>query len=389
MSGWLSKRRLVRTVLLVVLAAAVLAAALHRSWVDAQVRAVAVLATTLEVPAVAWAVEAATGEPRVAELTVAGVPTTLVRPANGAPWPSIVFVNGATALGRRHPDVQRLARGLARAGYVVLVPDLPGLARAEITLATARAALEVSCAAAQRADVRGGGVGLLGVSVGTSLALLTAESPRLGPHVSVVAGIAPYADLKRTIRLATTGRYGRVRYPAEPFLSLAAGRSLVAALPPGPDRTALLAELRAVDDDDPDPLALLRRPRPRLGAAARAVVAVLANRDPRRFDALYAALPQSVRVSVAALSPLRRASALRAPVELASAPQDKYFPLEESKALSRAAPHVRVTVTTTLDHAVPRLSLGDLVGLVRFDAFVVRALYAARREPDAAAPRRC
>lgn len=366
-----------------------LGAVVYRSWLDAQRRAVAVLATTLETPVLAWTVAAVTGEPRAAEIRVAGMPTTLVRPSGDPPWPAIVFVNGATPLGHRHPDVQRLARGLARAGYMVFVPELPGLARAEITTATANATLRVACAAARRRDVRGGRVGFVGVSVGTSFALLAAESARLAPRVSVVAGIAPYADLRRVVRLATTGRYGRAGYRPDPFLALAIGRSLVAALPPGPDRSALLAELRAVDDDNPDPLALLRRPRPGLGPPARAVVALLASRDRRRFDALYARLPPEVQASVAALSPLRRADQIRAPVELASAPQDQYFPLEESRALSRAAPHVRVTVTTTLDHAVPEPSLEDFAGLVRFDAFVVRALHSALRSPDVEWRPRC
>lgn len=380
-----SRRRVVVAILVLALGAAAL---LYRSWLDAQGRALAVLATTLEAPVLAWLVAGVTGEPRVAEIRVAGIPSTLVRPSGDAPWPAIVFVNGATPLGHRHPDVQRLARGLARAGYIVFVPELPGLARAEITTATARATLLVGCAAARRKDVRGGRVGFVGVSVGTSFALLAAASPRLAARVSVVAGIAPYADLRRAVRLATTGRYGRAGYPAEPFLALAIGRSLVAALPPGPERGALLAQLRAVDDEDPDPLSLLRRPRPGLSPPARAVVALLVNRDPRRFDPLYARLPTGVRASVAALSPLRAAHRIRAPVELASAPQDQYFPLEESRRLSRAAPRARVTVTTTLDHAVPEASVEDLVGLLRFDTFVARALHAALRGPEVAESRR-
>jgi hypothetical protein len=35
---------------------------------------------------------------------------------------------------------------------------------------------------------------------------------------------------------------------------------------------------------------------------------------------------------------------------------------------------VHVTVTRTLDHAIPRPSLRDLLDLVRFDGFVVRSL---------------
>jgi hypothetical protein len=40
---------------------------------------------------------------------------------------------------------------------------------------------------------------------------------------------------------------------------------------------------------------------------------------------------------------------------------------------------VHVTVTATLDHAVPRPSIRDLRDLFRFDGFVVRFLHLARR----------
>ena len=109
----------------------------------------------------------------------------------------------------------------------------------------------------------------------------------------------------------------------------------------------------------------------------RALVRLLANRNPGRFDRLYAALPRRVRSGARRLSPLASARLLRVPVLLASAPHDKYFPPAEALALARVAPHVRVTVTPTLQHAIPRFSLHDVGGLFSFDAFLVRVLHAA------------
>jgi hypothetical protein len=48
-----------------------------------------------------------TAEPRLEEILVAGVPTALARPGRARPCAMLVFVNGVTAQGRRHPDVQR------------------------------------------------------------------------------------------------------------------------------------------------------------------------------------------------------------------------------------------------------------------------------------------
>lgn len=330
-----------------------------------------------------WSVEALTAEPRVAETRLAGQEATVVRPGEAGPWPALVFVNGATPLGRAHPDVQRLARGLARAGFLVAVPDLPGLRRGEITARTARATVAVVAAVVRRPDVRANRVGLLGVSAGTTLALLAAEHPALARRVSVVAGLAPFADMRKVVMLATTGHYParrrRIRYAPDPFLALAVGRSLAASLRPGRDRRRLVAALAPVDDEAPDPLAVVRRARWRdLGRAGRALARLLANRDPSRFAALYAALPPSLKADIRRLSPIHRAPQLEAPVELASAPRDSYFPLAESDSLVRAAPDARLTVTRTLEHAVPAASLRDVRHLLRLDAFAVRVLAKAR-----------
>jgi pimeloyl-ACP methyl ester carboxylesterase len=309
------------------------------------------------------------------------MPATVARPSGSGPWPAIVFVNGATRRGRQHPDVQRLARGLARAGYLTVVPDLPGLPLGEISTATVDATVDVAAATADDPRASDGRVSLLGVSVGGTLALLAAESPELAERVRVVAALAPYTSLRKVIRLATTGTYvGGTRYDADPYVRLAVGRSLAAGVR-GPDGAALLAALEAVDDEDPRPLARLRSsPPPLRTRIGRVVLALLLNREASRSDRLYARLPRAMRAYVSRLSPLDRARWLRARVELASAPDDKYFPIAESRALERAATgaHVSVTATSTLSHALPEPSFGSIADLFRFNGFVVRVLKEAR-----------
>ena len=374
-------RRLARAVaaFLVVFAGAIaIAAVVLGLWSRAQLKAIVVFAITERTPVVAPLVRLLTDTPRSEETLVGGEPTTLFRPGAGrGPWPAIVFVNGATRAGRFHPKVRRLAQGLARADFLVAVPDLPGLRRGQLTSQTTDALIRVAHQIAGRADVRGGRVSFYGVSVGATLSLLAVETPALAGHVRAVGGEAPWVDLEKVIRLATTGWYDRTQYPTDPYLRLAIARSLAAALPRGRDRTWLLARLDAIPDDDPHPLASLRTV-PQLHVGGRALVALLLNRDPRRFRILYARLPAKVRRGVALLSPLLRAGRIGVPVELASAPHDKYFPPTESRSLARGSKHVRVTITSTLVHAVPRPSFHSLGDLVRFDEFVVRFLRDAR-----------
>jgi hypothetical protein len=101
------------------------------------------------------------------------------------------------------------------------------------------------------------------------------------------------------------------------------------------------------------------------------------NRDSSRFADLFDALPEDVRRVVAILSPLRSAARLTAPVEIASAPRDKYFPLAESLALQRDARHVRITVTSALAHATPKLSRDNLIAFAQLEGFFARSLSAA------------
>jgi dipeptidyl aminopeptidase/acylaminoacyl peptidase len=272
--------------------------------------------------------------------------------------------------------VQRLARGLARAGFLVVVPELPGLRLGEITSETTDATVRVAQATADRTDARGGRVGLYGVSVGASLALLAAESVPLASRLTVVGGEAPWVDLRRIVRLATTGYYGSRPYETDPYALLAIGRSLAAGLPRGVGRSQLLRKLEAVPDDDPDPMEALSPAE--YSGGTRALVDLLLTRDQARFEELYARLPLQVRAAVRELSPLLEAQRLAAPVELATSPHDSYFPPAESRALARASSGVRVTVTSTFDHAVPRPSIRDVGDLFRFDGFVVRFLRKAR-----------
>jgi pimeloyl-ACP methyl ester carboxylesterase len=224
----------------------------------------------------------------------------------------------------------RLATALARSGQRVLVPDVYGIDRGEIGERGVAATVRV-------ADAASGRFAFFGVSVGTTLGLLAAEQPSVAERVSVIAGAAGYVDLPDLIRIATTQRF-----ESSPFLFECVERSVRAA------------------------------------AAGEAIEAVLANRDPARFDALYAAVPDEVRAAIERLSPRHGAERLRAPVLILADPNDKYFPREHVARL----PQAQVTSTTVLSHADIGLGLRDLLRLAPVLRFVVRAFKAGRMNLD-------
>src|SRR5262245_31769422 len=117
-------------------------------------RTLVLLALVLDVPVLARIVRAVTPAPRVESLDLGGTPLEIVAPAGQGPWPAFHFVNGAHPERRREPIVQRVTHGLARAGFVVAIPDLPGLGEGELTPRTFDAAREVTELLAARPDVR-------------------------------------------------------------------------------------------------------------------------------------------------------------------------------------------------------------------------------------------
>ena len=184
------------------------------------------------------------------------------------------------------------------------------------------------------------------------------------------------------MRLATTGTYrdgARVRRLPGAAVSPRRARTLArrdaAADPRRP--TALCDELRALDPARRTPLELPERRVPRGGCRGECAVLACcrtATRSVRR--SLRRAAGSRPRRSL--LSPLHAAPRLRAPVEIATAPRDRYFPLAEAQALAAASPQVRLTVTSLLAHATPRLSPRYLAELGRLNGFFVRALAAVR-----------
>jgi acetyl esterase/lipase len=276
------------------------------------------------------------GEP-CERVRLAGVDTLVARPRRGV-GPVVVYANAATPSGIDEPAVGRFLGGLAAAGFVAVAPELPCVRRGEVTPATVDALVSVVGASGRH-------VALIGASTGAGLAILAAADPRVADRVSAVTAIAPFASLRNILRLGTTGYYGEHSFDAAPLVGTAAARSLAASAP-----------------DDP------------------AVPVLLANRDALQFDALYGDLAPTTRALVEELSPLTRIGSVQAPIELASSPVDTFFPVDESRALTRAANDVRLTVTPALVHVCPRVR----PGLVRVAGVLERSLeraVAAERAP--------
>jgi pimeloyl-ACP methyl ester carboxylesterase len=354
-----------------------------RKLAAAQLRVLVALAAGYEVPLVGNVLRTA----RVSETEFGGAPATFFRPRRGTPATrTVMVVPGVTRRGRMHPAFVGIGHGLAAAGLATAVVEPSGLTVGELTPQTLAHTIAAAEELSSSAEAQDGRLALAGVSGGATLALLVASSEGLVDRISAVAALAPCCDIREALRLVTTDGYrhdrGLVSFRTGNFFRLVLARSAAAWLEDGGDRRDLREHLLGLPDYGEDPLRALRSwPRDVLGRDAGAVVALLANADPGRFEELYEGLSDGQQDAVEALSPLRTAPAVTAPVELVVARNDKYIPLDDARAFARACPRSRITVIESLEHAVPSVSPGAVRDLARLDGAAVRFLAASYSAP--------
>ncbi len=252
--------------------------------------------------------------------------TDRYRPGGLAAGMPLVLVHGLTPAGKDDPRLRRAARLLARAGFDVVVPTIPGLTRGRLRPDDARPVVAALTLRSEPAR-------LVSVSVGAAPAFLAAGDPAVDGRVRTLLALGPHASALELIRFHLTGEYAwdgvRGRVARDPKLT----RALIEA-------NAELAD-------------------PTLRAA-------LATAEPARVDAAMAALPAGTRQLMAQLSPERTVTAVRAPIVLVHGRADPAVPYSESLRLAAARPaHTRVVLVGAIGHVEGAAGLGGAADLVR------------------------
>ena len=201
----------------------------------------------------------------------------------------LVLVPGATPEGKDDPRARRAARLLARAGFDVTLPTIPGLTRGRLRPEDVTPVV-VALRAAERPAV------VVAVSVGSGPALLAAADPRVRDRVALVLSLGGYASAPELVRFYLTGAYGFGTETGHRHHDPVLVRAFVAA------------------NDD-----LLE--------------------DPARLPAL-----------LEALSPLRVAREITAPVVLVHDRGDPVVPYTESLRLAAARPGTTLVLVDGLGH---------------------------------------
>ena len=261
---------------------------------------------------------------------------------------AILLVLGVNNVGRNHPAVERVADGLARTGVAVLVPDSRVLLEGRLEVGEVDGVVRAFQLLAARPEVDRERVGIVGFSVGGSLALLAA-----GDDADCVAGplgeraSAPSPTPRTYLAAVSAHAYRGSDGSAIPWTPIAAGAArctcascstrsrttatgaswtprsataILAAERPSPD-PGLRARSRRTPPDD--------RPRP-------------ADRlEPRRGGDGDRGAAVAARSFIDAISPVRHLGGIEADVHLMHETEDHHVPFVESRVLASALEHGR------------------------------------------------
>jgi pimeloyl-ACP methyl ester carboxylesterase len=264
----------------------------------------------------------------------------LYRPGE-PPLAGIVLVPGVAARGKNDPRLVAFATTLARARFLVLVPDIPNLRALRARAEDAQNVVDAfSYLLSQSEFPTRGRIGIGAFSYAVGPAVLAALDPGIRERVDFVLGIGGYYDLHQVVTFFTTGYFqkeGQWHY-----------------LEPNRYGKWMFVFGNAEHLTDPVDQAAFRRmaerklENPRAGVddltrhltpEGKSLLDLLENRDPARSPELLARLSSRIRAELDALNlATKDLSVLEARLILLHGTDDSIIPYSESQALAAAMP---------------------------------------------------
>lgn len=254
---------------------------------------------------------------------------------------AMLLVFGVNNLGRNHPAIERVADALARTGVAVLVPDSRTLLEGRLEVGEIDGVVDAFRLLASRPEVDRERIGIVGFSVGGSLAILAAADPAIAATVRWVNAFGAFADASSYLAAVSAHAYrgpdgGEVPWTPTPLAREVYLRFMLDQVEDAADRAALQSALGgavlAAERPSPDP-----ELRQSLGTeVARTVHDLLTARDLDAARASIDRLPAESRAFIDAISPVRHLAGIEADVYLMHETEDHHVPFVESRSLASA-----------------------------------------------------
>lgn len=268
----------------------------------------------------------------------------------------LVLAHGVHWLGIDEPRLVGLARAFARAGLVVLTPELAPLADYRVDSEGNLDALRASVHWLSRdPSLAPGGVGLLGVSFAGGLALRVASEPDVVEELAFVASIGGHHDMPRVARFFVTDRIptptGEIDWQAHDYGLAVLVYNAPERFVSKDDAPILRRAVRAFlhenyREAEQESLAL--------SPEGRALFERVSHRDRLALAATVLRELPSMAKTMEAASPAGRLGSVRIPVFLLHGAHDNVVPPSESLFSAReaqASKSVHVLVSNKIGHA--------------------------------------
>jgi hypothetical protein len=272
-------------------------------------------------------------------------------PGWGSLHPAVMLVNGATDKGNDDPETRRLGEALARAGYMVMLPEFPFIKAGRLERDATSIVDAAFARAIARPETKGMAVGAFGFSVGGGMLLAAASRPGALSGATYIGALGAYFDLDTylaSVLSLTQRRNGALEpWDADAEVRLRLPVAAAEALADANDRERITTLLRASNGR------LSGEPPSGLGAEGAALWRSLTATDYEIALERLHLLPASLREVLDSLSPRTTWSALRPPVFWLHDIGDRFEPVSEAEtaAASTHAGPTRFQRTALLSHA--------------------------------------
>jgi len=254
----------------------------------------------------------------------------LYRPSGRGRHSGLILAHGAIKDGKDDQALRLAGRSLARAGYIVLVPQLDNLRKFRLH----QDDIEVLVVGFQylvRQGFSNGKIAMLGVCLSAPLALLAATRPGVSRDLAVVSSWGGFYNINDWLQAVITEHYindgGFASWEPRLVLQEEAPKWLIELLPNTSDRVCIEEMLRGNSTDSVESS---------LSPSGRAMYELLTCREPERVRDLWARLDPEIRQTLDDLSPHTKIDKLKTKIAIIHTFTDDVIPWVESCKLADA-----------------------------------------------------